>query len=190
MSNNLKAMRKKRGLTQEDLAELMGTTKTTVYRHESGVRDPSAATVREYAKHLQCSPGEIMGETLVPLVGYIKGGDRFYPIDDHAQGAGLEMIPAPESCKDGIAVKLTGESMEPLEAGTVLFYDRHIEGVPEECLNKLCVVKLYDESMMLKVVKAGALPMHYTLISWNKDYDPIHDVRLLWAAKVKFIQQT
>ncbi len=43
------------GLTQEDVAELMGTTKSAISRLErAGKHSPSLATIRRYAKAVGC----------------------------------------------------------------------------------------------------------------------------------------
>lgn len=50
--NNLRRLRKARGLTQADLARLAGCDRGTVARHEAGVMRPTLETVGRYARAL------------------------------------------------------------------------------------------------------------------------------------------
>lgn len=49
-AHELVAARSRAGLTQEEVAERMGTTQSTVARLESGKRPPSLRTVQRYAQ--------------------------------------------------------------------------------------------------------------------------------------------
>ena len=60
---NLKAIRKARGMSQDDLGELLGVTRQTVYNWENGQAWPSAELLPKIAKALVCSIGELFGET-------------------------------------------------------------------------------------------------------------------------------
>ena len=48
----LKEIRQKRGLSQEALAEILGTSKQVVSRYELGQRTPKISTLKEWAKKL------------------------------------------------------------------------------------------------------------------------------------------
>lgn len=60
---NLKAIRKARGMSQDDLGGLLGVTRQTVYNWENGQAWPSAELLPRIAKALSCSIGELFGET-------------------------------------------------------------------------------------------------------------------------------
>ena len=60
---NLKAIRKARGMSQDDLGGLLGVTRQTVYNWENGQAWPSAEMLPRIAKALGCSIGELFGET-------------------------------------------------------------------------------------------------------------------------------
>lgn len=57
---NLKAIRKRRGLTQGQLAELSGIQLTQVSRLENDDTDPKASTLFKLMDALKCSPDELM----------------------------------------------------------------------------------------------------------------------------------
>lgn len=53
-ARELIAARARAGLTQQEVAERMGTTQSTVARLESGKRPPSLRTVQRYAQAVGC----------------------------------------------------------------------------------------------------------------------------------------
>ena len=48
-------------MTQQELADLVGTTQATVNRWLKGVNEPDLATLLEICLHLSISPNEILG---------------------------------------------------------------------------------------------------------------------------------
>lgn len=62
MAVNLKLIRKRRGLTQEQLAELVGVTNATVQRHETRKREMNLSDIEKYAEALNCRPADIIDE--------------------------------------------------------------------------------------------------------------------------------
>lgn len=137
------------------------------------------------------SLGALLDEPVMTVIcGYVGAGERVYCYDDHAKGAGLEEIEVPFGLPNGVvAVVVRGDSMQPqLEEGWVLFYERAFDGVPDECIESLCVVKLADDGMLVKKVKRGSKPHLYHLISKNPLHPPLFDQELQWATKVLHIK--
>ncbi|MTJ81757.1 MAG: helix-turn-helix domain-containing protein [Telmatospirillum sp.] len=123
-------------------------------------------------------------QQLVPVVARVGAGHEVYPVDDSPLGMGLELVDAPMGI-DGnhiVAVEVRGTSMHPIQEGWLLFYRREIIGVPEDCINKLCVCQIENGPTYVKEVRRGASSGHFTLTSWNAP--PMEDVGLVWAAKV------
>lgn len=60
LGGNLRAVRNKRGLSQEQVAERSGVHATEVSRIESGKRDPRVSTVERLAKAVKVKPGELL----------------------------------------------------------------------------------------------------------------------------------
>ena len=58
----IKALRKERGLTAEQVAEAIGVSRATIYRYETKDIENMPITVLEpLAEILRCSPGYLMG---------------------------------------------------------------------------------------------------------------------------------
>jgi transcriptional regulator with XRE-family HTH domain len=60
LGSNLRAARKKLGLTQEQVAERSGVHSTEVSRIEAGKRDPQVSTLRKLAAAVEVPPGELL----------------------------------------------------------------------------------------------------------------------------------
>ena len=59
----LATTRKRRGLSQTQLAEMIGTTQQNLSRYESGIREPKATTLATIAKALDVSWSYLLGIT-------------------------------------------------------------------------------------------------------------------------------
>jgi transcriptional regulator with XRE-family HTH domain len=60
LGSNLRAARKKRKWTQEDLAERSGVHAGEISRMEAGKRDPQVSTVEKLAAALEIPPGQLL----------------------------------------------------------------------------------------------------------------------------------
>lgn len=61
----LKYLRKRAGLTQKELAKLLGYEQTIVSMWENGTRDPNVQTLIELSKIFGCSIDELVGNDLI-----------------------------------------------------------------------------------------------------------------------------
>lgn len=116
-----------------------------------------------------------------PIVGYCGAGAEILPIDDHAMGSGFDDInlALPD---DSVAVVIRGDSQHPLRDGWLILYTRAQDGVPDYCINQLCIVQVHEGPTLLKTVRRGSKPKLWNLESWNA---PLREnVRLNWAAPV------
>ncbi len=200
LSARLRALRKSLGLSQASFAGRVGVDQSNVSRWERGAPPDDAHIVRlaELAgQHPAAFRYGELPETfseappshMVSVVGYVGAGQEIFALDDHALGAGLAEVEAPEGVgRDTmVAVRVRGESMHPLRNGWLLFYRRDQHGVPEACLNRLCIVKLADDGpVLVKELHRGYREGHFVLSSWNAP--PIEDVRVDWAAPVLSIR--
>jgi len=62
IGNNLRAVRTRRLLTQEELAERAGVSPSTVVNIERDNREPHFRTIRKLAQALDADPTELLGE--------------------------------------------------------------------------------------------------------------------------------
>lgn len=74
--DQLAEYRKRRGLTQSELAEKMGVEQPTIQRWERGRREPSFAQLHELAGHLGVEPGALIDRGIAISIGprlFVKG---------------------------------------------------------------------------------------------------------------------
>ena len=60
LGKNLRAARKKLGLTQEQVAERSGVQAGEISRIEAGKRDPRVSTLERLAKAVELKPGQLL----------------------------------------------------------------------------------------------------------------------------------
>lgn len=61
VANNLKEQRKKKQLTQKDVAEKLQTTQSNIHKYETGKCLITTVYALEFAKHFSCSLDELLG---------------------------------------------------------------------------------------------------------------------------------
>ena len=127
---NLRAIRKRRGMTQAKLAEAMGLEQPTIQRYENGTRDPSLSQALEIANVLGVSLDELIQvNDTVPLGPrlFVKGVVAAgvwreaweYSEDEWEAYTGRADVKAPTRERFGLRVE--GESMNELyPPGTIL----------------------------------------------------------------------
>lgn len=171
-------------------AEAMGTNKFTYTQHENGNRGFPTSAAKRYAKFFRVNlkwlvsgTGPMKNNIRIPLVGHVGAGAEIYPDDAYPLGHASDMIEAmPDGLDECVAVTIRGSSMHPLGDGWIVIYARSQEGVPDDCINKLCVVKIHEGPTLLKTVQRGRTAKYWNLESWNA---PLREnVRLDWAARV------
>lgn len=183
----LKAVREKRYASAADAARAIGANVATYSGHENGSRGLSRAVSR-YAAFYRISldwllTGKGSPEPIgVPVVGIVGAGAEVLPFDDYPAGGGLEHVDAPPGGEGTVALRIQGESQYPLQEGWLIFYREGNQGVQQECLGKLCVVKVADGATLLKTLRHGTKRGRFRLESWNAP--PREDVKLEWAARV------
>ena len=62
ISSNIRSLRKAARLTQEELADKVGVTRTTVTQWETGYTKPRIGTVKKLAEIFNCQPNDILDE--------------------------------------------------------------------------------------------------------------------------------
>lgn len=94
LSNNLKRLRKEKGMTMEELAKRLGTSKQTIFKYENGiVANVPPEKVVLLAEALGTTPSELMGWVSregmpitmkrVPLIGEIACGKPILACEEH-----------------------------------------------------------------------------------------------------------
>ena len=103
VANKLKALRKQKGLTLEELAASLGTSKQTIHRYENGViANIPKEKIERLAELLGTTPSELMGwgenlysydniipikKKILPIVGTIACGTPIYADEEYGSFA-------------------------------------------------------------------------------------------------------
>ena len=195
--NNLETLRKRAGLTRERLAELVGTTETTIYRKERGIRGLQEDELDLYAQALHCRPEELISLTSyeVPIVGTIGKGGMITAYDNlplvngesptSADYNKCDFVNAPAGVhpSEARALIVIDDAMEPFLANeSIMHYRTQTGSNIAVLLGKRCLVKLKDGSVLYRVLKRGHGNNRYTLSFFNaKD---IEDIELEWCTEI------
>ena len=194
-SENLRRLRFERHMTQEEFADLLGTTKQNISRYESGQVSPKISTAQTIADKLGISLSELNGTD--DFVSLFRGNDgrptdlkvaldllppSVRPIDRlHRQrvpmiGGVAAGLPIEDPEEVGVyvdspvnadaAITVHGDSMVPTYLDGDLVYIKCRDDVPE---GAVAVVFLDDEAVIKHVYKR---PTGLTLISDNMEAYP------------------
>jgi SOS-response transcriptional repressor LexA len=177
-------------------AESLGVNRFTYTQHENGTRGIKQVTAERYARRFGVSlswlltgrPDTTMqGRTAV--LGHVGAGAAVSVAGTDATGP-LDQIEAPPGLSgDAAAVIVRGDSMYPTcEDGDVLFYERRTSDATS-LLNRLCIVWLGDERVLIKRLRRGATKGHFNLESANVNMPPIEDANVVSAAPVLWIKR-
>lgn len=194
LADTIRAIRIAADMNQTQFGEALGVGQSTVTRWESG-SVPKGEHLKAIANFANTTVERLLGsETLsstpgnqIPVVGYVGAGAAVFPYDDFARGDGIAHIDRPSFVRGQVvAVEVQGDSLLPTaENGWRLIYAGNQTLDEGQVLNRLCVVKLADERMMVKRVTRGTEPGRYHLVSTNAPM--IEDVQIEWAAPVTAI---
>ncbi len=122
LSNNLQRLRKQCGLTLEEVAEKIGTSKQTIHRYENGIiSNVPADKVEALARVFGTTPSELMGwqadalpygnlmpvrAKKLPILGRIACGKPIYAEEEHESYVVSDTVPDADFC-----LKAVGDSM-------------------------------------------------------------------------------
>jgi len=187
MENRIDFYIKKSGATVEQVANRAGISRVHLSNMKAGRKGIDLDMLNKLAVALDCNPEDLIiknSPKQIPIVGSVGAGSVDM-VDCYLQGGGEDYVDAPYGLPSQgmVALRVKGNSQEPmLEDGWLIFYRRNHEGVPPDCIGRLCVVLLPDETIMVKKIKLGSQTNHYHLLSRNAD--TLVDQKLVWAARV------
>lgn len=163
MATQIRTRREELGWSQTELATAAGTNQATIDRIERGLTKNS-----KYLDNILLALGISKNQTvLLPVVGYVGGGQEVFAIDDHEKGDGIEHIQAPPGVENGIALIIRGDSMAPkYEDGEIVVIEKVFIDI-HSLIGRICYVKLADGRCFLKRLQAGSRPGRFSLLSYN-----------------------
>lgn len=100
-ANELKAIREQLGLTQQQLADALQTTRVSIARYETGARKIGGA--------VQVAVRQLLRTVEVPMAGMVAAG---LPIEPVPQSEWVEVPPSMLRGGDTFALRVKGESMK------------------------------------------------------------------------------
>lgn len=210
-SKNLKYLREKKGLEQQELADMLNVGRSTISCWENGLRSPQMEYVMKLAQYFNVKDDFIFNDLStaefdnasfvniddnmlkIPVLGTIKAG---IPIE--AQEDILEYIEIPKSWVKGgkqfYGLRISGDSMFPkyVEDDVVVFEDSRSYNI-DSAKNKDCAVMvngddatfkkvlINDDSITLVPYNAGA----YDVVMYSKDDIINKPVKIIGIAREK-----
>ena len=167
---NLKLIRTQKGYSQQQLANKVGVSRSTVAMWETNSSQPDNDMLRKLSSVLDCSADQLLGiETTgkykIPVYGAVAAGIPIEAIEDIVD---WEEIDEATFKKGVIALKIKGNSMEPrICDGDVVIVQRqtYIDD------GQIAVVMVNGNDATCKKVKHS--PAGMTLISLNPAYEPM-----------------
>ena len=172
LAENLRNLRKSKGISQKTLAEALGVSQSTVAMWESGKNSPEHGTFLKLCDYLSVSGDALVAPpsrktaVKVPVLGYVKAG---------LPGAALEEVLdyetvylTNEAASEYFALKVKGDSMSPrMLDGDVVIVRRCAEFQSGD----ICVVLVGgDDATVKKVIKKE---QGIILVPLNPNYDPM-----------------
>ena len=180
---NIKLLREKLGLSQEELAERVGyKDRSSIAKIESGCVDLAQSKIALFAKALHVSPAELMGIASypinikpipemrrIPLIGTIACGAPILA-EEHIE----DYVNIPKHIKADFALTCKGDSMinARIYDGDIV-YIRHQETVENGEIAAVLIdneatlkrVRLYDDHISLEPEN----PLYRPLVYWNEE---------------------
>ena len=175
---NLRAMRKKRGLTQAELAEAIGKSNRAVSNWETGLRDIDTEVLKEIARVLQCDIADLLRDDSPIAVPTKKASAVITVFGSVAAGIPLEMITditdteeIPAKMAEGgvyFGLRIKGDSMYPkIEDGDTVI----VKYQPDAETGDIVIAAIGGEDAVCK--KLFLRENGLTLVSVNPAYDPL-----------------
>lgn len=167
----LKYYRERDGLSQSQLAKIIGVSASTISMYEVGKREPDFETEEKIADHFNVSLSNLRGKsethspTRIPVLGRVAAG---IPLDAIEEIIDYEEIPE-AMAKDGeyFGLRIKGDSMEPrIQNGDVVIVRKQ----PDADDGDLVIALVNGNEGTCKRLKKMATGI--MLLSNNPAYDP------------------
>jgi len=187
--NFIKEWREHRGLTQDGLAERVGTSKGYLSQFETGARRYNQDFLERIATALGCAPADLLGRDpnkpkpegqQIPIVGKAAADAEGHMIyeDGYSNGA----HPMLEPFEDGsIATEVEGDSMEPRFRDRERIIWGYMRKDPTPFIGEDVLCRVTDGRVLIKTLARNKTTGNWNLISYNPRHPIIEDVKLEWV---------
>lgn len=174
MGNIIKKLRTDKGITQEQLAEILGVSRSAVVKYELGIVDNmKRSTIQKLAEYFNVKPSYVMGleyngdkKNIINVYSQVHAGILTEMIEDIVDTEEIDMNML-KGGKEFFGIKVKGDSMSPkyLEGDTII-----VEKA-SDCENgQDCVVAVNgNEAFLKRVFKSETGIMLQAL---NPNYEP------------------
>lgn len=191
----VRASREAAKLTQEQLAEQLGKTKSNVSGWENGRHEPSFGQIKEIARitgyaiaipgidrlaYSNVEPVLASGALRrVPVISYVQAGQMVEVVDPFSLGGGFEIIEVSTPCSARtFALRIRGNSMEPrFFEGDLAIIDPELSPKP----GQFVVAKNSSDEATFKKYRPRGIDEHgnevFELVPMNEDYPTLHSER-------------
>lgn len=192
--NNIRNLRKRKGLTQQELGDAIGVTKPTISNYESGKRQLTADILQKLAQFFGVSTDEILGragdnsepfgrpivvkpeltpedEIMIPVVASLRCGYN-YSGDPYTV---IKKVPVPKSYiarwgKNLVAMEAVGKSMMPtIRPGDLMIC------IPGDAWEDNQIIDIdINDSDTIKRIFRNKQDSGIDLVPDNEEYEPMH----------------
>jgi hypothetical protein len=176
------------GISTETLRKLAGPLGTTSdwLLTGRGIEDIDELPISLWPPHIESSDvlpdGPSNAHRTVKLKGYVGAGSEAH-LYAYSDDFFEEVEAMPGASDQSVAVEIKGRSFGPLMDGWLVHYEDVRSPFTDDMLNKICVVGLADDRILLKKVRREN-DGSFTLISNSADEPLIRDANIEWAALV------
>ena len=168
----LRSIRKRKKLTQDDVAQMIGVSRTSYLKYEKGTHEPDYDTLEKIAELFELNVNELIGtvknkRTKIPILGFVQAG---IPTEAYEVIEGYEEIDE-KLAESGtyVALRIKGESMSPKMLPDDIVIVRLQSDIES---GELAVVFVDDdEATVKKVVKHSD---GVSLVPYNPTYEPMY----------------
>jgi len=203
MANHVKVRRKQLGLTLQQIADAIDTTKATVMKLEKGQMQLTENWLERLSEPLACNPQDLISDIWpanVPVIGVVmeKGVlALFRPLPQQGLGEsgqywqGLEEVERPPETgyRNVVAFKVQGEAMQPfLSEGSIIYAGDPIAKDFKKYFNRQVVCQLRNGTVVLCRLMQGSSYGRYHLVSLVNPGDIMKNSEISWCAKVIFFK--
>lgn len=108
IGENIKRIRKERGLTQEELGKSIDISGVAIMRYEKGQREPKIETIKKIASALGVSEYELQGVDSNIIIKSLSSTASFY---NYLHALGYRINESPYNDKWEIAIKESGKKI-------------------------------------------------------------------------------